>query len=445
MRNHSKIISFALIIMVAMTMFVPAFASEEISVYLDDKKIEFDVSPLLVDGRTMVPMRAIFEKLGAVVFWDSDTRTAIANKGNVNVSISIGDTTLHKNGQLVALDVPAQLSDGRTLVPLRAVSEAFDCEVIWNGNTRTVNILSKKELSVKDMAINELIGWIEENYNNSLDGNRKNLGYKVTYGNDDFQVSYSTDTRKVQVSYITRTSTEITGVFLELTQLQYMGSYADENGIVISNGYVVDSKQSDSLELIETAYESDGTENKSAITAKFYDYAENTLMLFDKFLEVIDLGLTLEDFGLDYDLPKINTSNIDTNNSYNTSDDIYQESNNYYYNTKITVASFPLYLYADDGTGTFLGEINSNKYDTDSIANEYGNYGSKYQTKSIFNQYGTYGSKYSQYSVFNEYATHPPKILDKNGKTVGYLTANKYITDAVSYEEMMVLLKKFNK
>lgn len=111
--------------------------------------------------------------------------------------------------------------------------------------------------------------------------------------------------------------------------------------------------------------------------------------------------------------------------------------------SKITVTSFPLYLYAQDGT--FLGNINSNKYDRDSISNEYGNYGSKYQTDSIFNQYGEYGSKYSQYSVFNEYATKPPKILDKNGKVVGYLTANKYLKDAISYEEMMVLLKKYNK
>jgi hypothetical protein len=47
--------------------------------------------------------------------------------------------------------------------------------------------------------------------------------------------------------------------------------------------------------------------------------------------------------------------------------------------------------------------------------------------------------------VFNEYATNPPKIVDKNGKVVGYLTANKYIRDAISFEEMMVLLKKFNK
>ena len=170
MKKYSKkLISFALVVMMSITMFVPVLANGEISVYLDNEKIQFDVAPLLVNGRTMVPMRAIFEKLGAVVFWDNDTRTAIAQKGNVNVSISIDDTTLYKNGEPIVLDVPAQLNGGRTLVPLRAVSEAFDCDVQWNGDTQTINILTKKEVSPRKKAINELKNWISNNYNHSAD------------------------------------------------------------------------------------------------------------------------------------------------------------------------------------------------------------------------------------------------------------------------------------
>jgi len=158
-------------------------------------------------------------------------------------------------------------------------------------------------------------------------------------------------------------------------------------------------------------------------------------------------GCSMSDFGFAVETSgnyiNGNVNNYPSENNAPTNN--YQGGGGYSTNTKITLSSFPLYLYADDGTGTFLGEISSNKYDTDSIANKYGDYGSKYQTKSIFNQYGNYGSKYSQYSVFNEYATKPPKIMDKNGKVVGYLSANKYIKDAISYEEMLVLLKKFNK
>lgn len=75
--------------------------------------------------------------------------------------------------------------------------------------------------------------------------------------------------------------------------------------------------------------------------------------------------------------------------------------------------------------GVFLGRI-TNRYSSESIFNEYGNYGSKYGSESIWNKYGEYGSKYSNYSPFNPYATEPPAIV-KNGEIIGYLSINKYL------------------
>lgn len=85
-------------------------------------------------------------------------------------------------------------------------------------------------------------------------------------------------------------------------------------------------------------------------------------------------------------------------------------------------------IIAEDGT--FLGKI-TNEYDSDSIFNEYGQYGSQYSSKSIWNEYGTYGSKYSSYSPFNSYSSSPPAIY-KNGSCIGYLTVNKYISGAIN-------------
>ena len=456
MKKHGKkVISLVLAFIMSITMILPVLANEEISVYLDNEQIQFDVAPLLVNGRTMVPMRAIFEKLGAVVFWDNDTRTAVANKGNVNVSISIDDTTLYKNGQAITLDVPAQLNGGRTLVPLRAVSEAFDCDVQWDGSTQTVNILSTKELSTREKAVKKLRTWISNNYNHSLDNETKDFGYIIKYGNDDFKVSYNADLSDVTVFYVIRTQVESAGITINLYDLLFTGIYACDTGISYLDGCIGGSIHSNKLELIEFSYENDNDISENFISEKIEKVANITLKAFDEFLKSNNLGLTLKDFDLDYDLSSVISSDNQTSTSTTTpsvntqtnttTNNNYQGEGTSSATSKITLSSFPLYLYADDGTGTFLGEISSNKYDTDSIANEYGNYGSKYQTKSIFNQYGNYGSKYSQYSVFNEYATNPPKILDKNGKVVGYLTANKYIRDAISYEEMMVLLKKFRK
>ena len=85
-----------------------------------------------------------------------------------------------------------------------------------------------------------------------------------------------------------------------------------------------------------------------------------------------------------------------------------------------------LHLYAGPSHKTYLGCLNCNSYDSNSIWNEYGMYGSQYNSNSIWNEYGQYGGAYSLYSPFNEYTQTPPIIVDKNGNSYGYLTANKY-------------------
>lgn len=92
---------------------------------------------------------------------------------------------------------------------------------------------------------------------------------------------------------------------------------------------------------------------------------------------------------------------------------------------------------------TFLGLISSNRYDEKSIANNYGPHGGKYSQYSIFNQYGPYGGKYSQYSPFNQYSSTPPKII-KNGSLLGYLTANKYLSNRIDVSEFLAWLDSKN-
>ncbi len=145
-QTQFKLISFILTVTLLLTMSVTVFANQSIEVYLNNEKIQFDVEPLVVNGRTMVPMRAIFEKLGAEVTWDNGTNTAVAYKNDEmkGVAVTIGSPYMVDiNLKAIPLDVPAMLHNGRTLVPLRAVSEAFDCDVIWDGETSTVNIYSK--------------------------------------------------------------------------------------------------------------------------------------------------------------------------------------------------------------------------------------------------------------------------------------------------------------
>lgn len=114
----------------------------EISVFLDGEKLNFDVPPQMINDRTMVPMRKIFEAMGAVVVWDDSTETVTATKNAKKVNLTVGSNTVYKNGSPIHTDVPAQLIDGRTLVPIRVVSEALECNVDWVEQTNTVNITS---------------------------------------------------------------------------------------------------------------------------------------------------------------------------------------------------------------------------------------------------------------------------------------------------------------
>ncbi len=96
-------------------------------------------------------------------------------------------------------------------------------------------------------------------------------------------------------------------------------------------------------------------------------------------------------------------------------------------------------LIAQDGKNTFLGKI-TNSYDSESIFNEYGTYGSEYNSASIWNQYATFGSEYSSYSPHNSYTSTPPMII-KNRKILGYLSANKSIKSSISPNLLKALCK----
>ena len=101
------------------------FASNPITVMVDGKFVEFDVPPTIIDGRTLVPVRGIFEALGATVEWDQATKTASSTLGKDSVSLTLGSNIMKKNNEEITLDVPATIIDGRTLVPARAIAEAY--------------------------------------------------------------------------------------------------------------------------------------------------------------------------------------------------------------------------------------------------------------------------------------------------------------------------------
>ena len=117
------------------------FAAEnDISVIFNGTQLTFDVPPQIINDNTMVPMRAIFEAFGATVEWDNDTNTASAYKDDRFVRLTIGDANMYINDEAVPLETPACVINDRTLVPVRAVSQAFNLGVQWNEYMKQVII-----------------------------------------------------------------------------------------------------------------------------------------------------------------------------------------------------------------------------------------------------------------------------------------------------------------
>ncbi len=112
----------------------------EILVRVDDTILTFDQPPIIVNDRTLVPLRGIFEALGATVQWDASTRTVSATRGETQLSLVVDTNIINKNGTEIEIDVPAQIIGDRTMVPVRAISESLDASVNWDGATRMVLI-----------------------------------------------------------------------------------------------------------------------------------------------------------------------------------------------------------------------------------------------------------------------------------------------------------------
>lgn len=107
----------------------------------NDVASEMDVAPSIVNSRTMVPVRFVAEALDAMVDWDEKLQTAYIAYGDTLVEIIIQAPELYVNGEVVAVDTPAQILNGRTMVPLRAVAEGLGLEVNYDDATRSITII----------------------------------------------------------------------------------------------------------------------------------------------------------------------------------------------------------------------------------------------------------------------------------------------------------------
>lgn len=125
-------------------MFCQSVFAADISVNLDGESVDFAIqSPVIVEGRTLIPLRGVFEKLGYEITWDGETKTASFVKDDTVVKVMVNSSEFTVNDETKTLDVPAQVINGSMMLPLRAIGEAAGLEVDWDGDTKTVDLKSK--------------------------------------------------------------------------------------------------------------------------------------------------------------------------------------------------------------------------------------------------------------------------------------------------------------
>lgn len=114
-----------------------------INVYVNDSKLNMSTQAVIEQERTLVPLRSIFESMGATVRWEQSTKTVTGFKGDKSMQLQIGNKSATVNNRIVKLDVAAVLRNDYTLVPARFIAESLGSEVDWDNNTRSVLIDSK--------------------------------------------------------------------------------------------------------------------------------------------------------------------------------------------------------------------------------------------------------------------------------------------------------------
>ena len=162
-------------------------AAGPIKVKLNGQNIKFDVQPVLSSGRVLVPIRSITSAMGATISWNGSSGTVTIKKDSDTLKLTAGSKTAYKNNSKIKLDVPARIVRGRTLVPVRFISEGLNASVKWDSSSRTVNITQRSKDEIQ--AIKQVEKYLSLLSNAISDGvyDEVNIVGDVGYSDEDYE------------------------------------------------------------------------------------------------------------------------------------------------------------------------------------------------------------------------------------------------------------------
>lgn len=243
-----KTVSIILALILVFSSFV-CFADSDLTLKLDGNVLKTDVPPVIVNDRTMVPFRAIFEALGISVNWSDALRKVYATADDITVILTVDSEKMIVNENIITLETAPFIMNDRVLVPVRAVCEALKCTVDWDANSRTV-IIKTAGYVESTPSYNETIGGdpayvkkdmeFDKNLFEVINAERKKLGipeliFDTTLS--DVALSHSTDMAKRD--YIDHTDPDGVGPFDRIDKASVSYVAAAEN---IASGFATAEK-----------------------------------------------------------------------------------------------------------------------------------------------------------------------------------------------------------
>lgn len=153
MKKTKAVLSLLVLLFTLLLIPMPSYASDKISVYIDNEHIRFDTEPVIENNRTLVPMREIFELFGYDIRWNELTQTVTAIKEDSKLTIQVNQSTAYKDGTPVHLDTPAKVINGHVMIPLRFLTDTTEATVTWHSDKSSIVIYTKREITPSDSVV----------------------------------------------------------------------------------------------------------------------------------------------------------------------------------------------------------------------------------------------------------------------------------------------------
>ena len=248
---------------------ISVFANDEIKIQINGKMCEFDTKPLIINDRTMVPMRAIFEALGAKITWVDRTKTVVGVRNQKIVKLTINSDKAYIDGAEVTLDSAPVIVDSRTYVPVRFVSEALGEKVDWDGATKTVIINSDY---LKTVAVEKGLDTLVSTYHRPIP---KADEFKATSDWNDL-IFYDSDTKSPDEIFASLPEGKV--IFDETKFMPYSKI---QNG---NDKTIVSTREDAELGTVLVLETQEVPENTAGLIVKWYDAIKGMYSLDDVML-----------------------------------------------------------------------------------------------------------------------------------------------------------------